>query len=271
MPKKKVIAVDLGGTNLRVAVVENNKMKSYIKKNTPKDQDSLIFELEDAISKLITKDIKAIGVGSPGPLENGIIRNPPNIPLHNYNLKKRLEDKFHRKVVIENDAHCAALSELYLGCKKKNFIMITLGTGVGGGIIINSKLYLGQGYGGEIGHIIIDNDKYFETVWQGLRNKMRKDFGESIVVKDLIKMKSQESNMMLEEITSCLGKGIASIINIFDPEVVVLAGGIKETGDFLLNKIRKETKKRVILPRETPIIWSKIEHPGVLGASLLVS
>lgn len=267
---RRVIAVDLGGTNLRVALVENNKMKKYVKKNTPKTSELLVKEMEDSISQLITKDCLGIGVGSPGPLEKGIIKNPPNLPFRNYNLEKELKNKFKKKVVIENDAHCVAIAEMKLGVKKNNFIVITLGTGVGGGIIINKQLYLGRSYGGEIGHIVLDDGKFFETKWQEARSIMQKSFGKEILVKDLAKMNSAESNLILDHIVRYLGQGIASIVNIFDPEVVVLNGGIKETGEVFLNKIKKESKKYIILPHETPIEWSKMEHPGILGASLLI-
>jgi len=274
MAGNKIIAVDLGGTNLRVALIKNNKILEYIKKNTPKEKNSLISEMEDSIAELMNKDvkgIKGIGVGSPGPLKNGIIKNPPNLPLKNFNLQKELEKRFKKKVVIENDAACVALAEARLGCKKKNFVILTFGTGVGGGIIINKKVYHGQGYGGELGHLMLEKEKSFEKLWQETREKMKKTFGENILVKDLLKMKSPESNSMLNNVVYCMGKGIASIINMFDPEIVVLAGGIKETGEPFLKRIKKEAKKYILLPKETPIVWTKLEHPGILGASLLIN
>jgi len=267
---KKIIAVDLGGTNLRVALVQNNKILKYIKKATPKEKNSLIKEMEDSISKLITKDVVGIGVGSPGPLENGIIKNPPNIPLHNFNLKKHLEKRFKKKVVVENDAHCVAIAESRLGCRKNNFIILTLGTGIGGGIIINKQLYLGKSCGGELGHIVLDNGKFFETLWKDSREMIKKSFGKEMMVKELIKMNNKESNLILDYLVKYLGQGIGSLINVFDPEIVVLNGGIKETGEYFLSKIKKETQKYTIMPHATPIIWTKIEHPGILGASLLI-
>ena len=270
MAGNKIIAVDLGGTNLRVALVKNHKILKYIKKSTPKDKDTLISEMEDSISQLITKDVMGIGVGSPGPLENGIIKNPPNLPLKNYNLAAELRKKFRKNVVVENDVHCNALAEARLGCRKKNFIVLALGTGVGGGIIIDGKLYLGRNYAGELGHIVLDNGKFLETLWQETMANMKKSFGKEMLVKDLIKMNSPESNLVLEYIAHYLGEAIGSFINIFDPEVVVLSGGIKETGEPFLNMVRKETQKYSILPHKTPVMWSNLEHPGTLGASLLI-
>ncbi len=267
---KKVIAIDIGGTNLRVSVVKNGRILKYIKKTTPKNKRDFLKVLYDGISELMSKDIIGIGVGSPGPLKNVIIKNPPNIPLRNFNLKRVLERKFHRKVVIENDVHCVALAEAKLGCRKKNFIVFAFGTGIGGGIIIDGKLYLGQGYAGELGHITISNGKYFEILWQENARYIKEHFGKDILIKDLIKMKNKEADMILESISDHMGQGIATAINIFDPEIVVLNGGVKEAGDAFLDKIKEHAKKYIIIPRDTLITWSKLNHPGTLGASLLI-
>jgi len=242
----KIIAVDLGGTYLRTAVVKNDKILKYEKIKTPKNKTDLIRELISQIEKLMTNDVKGIGVASPGPLKDGIIKNPPNLALQNCNLKKVLKDKFRVRVEIENDANCVALAEAKVGCKKKNFIVLTLGTGIGGGIIINNELYRGQGYAGEFGHMILDNGKYFEILgaWNGGKN--------------------------LKKLSSYIGQGIASLINVFDPEVVVLAGGMRKGGNKFLVQIRKQTKRYCLLLKKHPIVWSKIKHPGIIGASLLI-
>ncbi len=253
----KVIAVDLGGTNLRAALVKDNKILKYIKKKTPKNKNDLLKEMVDSIFSLMTEDVKAIGVGSPGPLKNGIIQNPPNLPFKNFNLKKYLEMQFKKRVVIENDAKCVALAESKLGCKKKNFIILTLGTGIGGGIIINGRLYKGNGNAGELGHIILDNGKDFEELW--------KEKGKKI--KELFENNEKEK---LKMVSKYLGQGIGSLINVFDPEVVIIAGGVRENGNKFLNMIKKEVKKYQIIPRNVEIKFSKLEHPGILGASLLV-
>jgi glucokinase len=211
----------------------------------------------DSIFSLMAEDVKAIGVGSPGPLKNGIIQNPPNLPFRNFNLKKYLEMQFKKRVVIENDAKCVAIAEANLGCRKKNFIILTLGTGIGGGIIINGKLYKGDGNAGELGHIILDNGKDFESLWKEKGGK----------IKELFENKEKEK---LKIVSKYLGQGIASLINVFDPEVVIIAGGVRENGNRFLNMIKKEVKKYQIIPRNVEIKFSKLEHPGILGASLLV-
>lgn len=269
----KVIAVDLGGTNLRVSLVQNNKVVKYIKNKTPKTQKELVDLMIQGIEQLMDKDVKGIGIASAGPLEKGIIKNPPNLPLRNYNLKAVLEKRFKKKVEICNDAHSVAFAELKLGVKKNNFIVLTIGTGVGGGIIIDGKLYEGRGYGGEMGHIILDNGKSFEKLvgWKYTKELSKKTFGKELMINDLLKLNNSKSKEILNKITMHLGQGIGSLINVFDPEVVVLAGGVKETGKVYLDMVKKEVKKYVILPRTTPIQWSKLDHPGTLGASLLIN
>lgn len=268
----KIIAIDLGGTYLRTAVVKNNKILKYEKRRTPKNKTDLIKELINSIDNLIFKDVKGIAVASPGPLENGVIKNPPNLALQNCNLKKILRNKFKMRVEIENDANCVALAEAKVGCKKKNFIVLTLGTGIGGGIVINNELYKGQGYAGEFGHMILDNGEYFENLvaWKRVKILTMKYFKKQVFISDLVKMKDSKAKKILKELSFYLGQGIASLINIFNPEVVVLAGGMRDGGNKFLGQVKREAYKSVLLLKKTPIVWSKIKHPGIIGASLLI-
>jgi glucokinase len=273
MAESKVIAVDIGGTNMRVSLVKGTRVLKYLKESTPKTQEEIMSKLDNMISSLITKDVAGIGVGCPGPLENGVVKNPPNLPFRNFNLKKALHDRFKVRVEVENDAKCVALAEMVYGFKKKNFLILTIGTGIGGGIIINGKLYKGQGYGGEIGHIVLDHGEYFERLAasRGLKKLTLEAFGRDYLVKDLIKMNNKKSKKILSQITTYLGQGIASLVNVFDPELVVVCGGVKEAGNYFLNPIREQVKKYSVLPRAVKIEWTKLEHPGTLGASLLLS
>ncbi|MEK6918287.1 MAG: ROK family protein [Nanoarchaeota archaeon] len=270
MVGNKVIAVDLGGTNLRTAIVTNGKIIDYTRVPTPKTGKALIKAIFDSVSGLMGKGVKAICVGSPGPLLNGVIKNPPNLPLRNFDLKDYLKKKFKVRVEVENDAKCVALSEMYYGVRKKNFIILTFGTGIGGGIIINGKLYKGGGFAGEMGHIILNNGKDFESMWKMHKKESIKHFGKVLLIKELLEMKDKRAKKILDDVTLYLGEGIGSMINVFDPEVVVLMGGARESGNVFLNMIRKKAWKYSVLPKKTPIEWSKIEHPGLLGASLLV-
>ena len=266
---KKIIGVDLGGTNLRVALIENNKILKYSKEKTPNDKQKLLDLMTGLIEEFMSKDVGGIGVASPGPLENGIIKNTPNLPLRNFNLKRYLQKKFKTKIEIINDAQSVALVEGKLGCKKKDFIILTLGTGIGGGIIINGELYNGRGYAGELGHLIL-GDESCEKLWQKKRKYCKKCFGEKFTIKKLLEVNNKKSKKIIEETAEILGKEIGGLINVFDPEIVILAGGVKETGNKFLDKIKKSAKKYVLIPHFPKIKWSNIEHPGALGASLLI-
>ncbi len=270
MTGNNVLAVDIGGTNIRVALINGRKIKNYMKFSTPKTKKELDEVLISAISQVIGKNVKAIGVGCPGPLKNGIILNPPNLPWKNFDLKKFLEKKFKKKVVVENDAKCVALAELNYGIKKNNFVILTLGTGVGGGVIIDGKLYKGQGNAGEIGHMIIDENKDLETHWQKYRKLSNKYFGKVLTFKELCSMKNKKAKHILDYVSIHLGQGVANLIDIFDPEVIILMGGAREAGKKFLEIIKKQAYHFSIVKNKTPIKWSKIKHPGLLGASLLV-
>lgn len=268
--KGDIIAVDLGGTHLRTALVRNNKVLKYIRKDTPKEQNALVYEMAESISQLMSKDIKGIGVASPGPLKNGIILNPPNLPFRYFNLKRFLEKKFKIPVVIENDAKCVAIAEAKMGCKKKHFFILTLGTGIGGGVIINNEIYIGSDYGAELGQIVLDDGRNLEDLWKDHRRLSQKYFGHVVLMADLIKMRDKRAKKIVEDTTRYLGQGIASLINVFDPEVVILSGGIKEAGGKLLRMIKKNVYPYVMLPKKTPIRWTGLDHPGIKGASLLI-
>lgn len=274
MAGNKIIAIELGGTFLRLGIVKDNKVIKYVKKQTPNEKSKILDELFNMIKDNFSKDIKGIGVASPGPLEAGIIKNTPNMNLKNCNLKKLLKEKFKVKIEVENDANCVALAEAKLGAgkNKKNFIVLTLGTGIGGGVIIDGKLYLGRGCGGELGHLIIDKGKYLEDLaaWKRIKKMTIKEFGREVWVEELVKMKNPKAKRILNEMSKYLGQGIASLINIFDPEILILSGGMRHSGKKLLDIIKKETNKYVLFDKKTEIVWTKLNHPGVLGASLLI-
>ena len=268
--RAKIIAVDLGGTHLRIAVVQNRKILKYWKEKTPKSSVGIKRRIFELVDNFMSDDVKGIAVASPGPLKDGTIKNPPNLPLRNYNLKKALEDKFKVSAVVKNDADCVAFAELTLGHKKRNFVLLTLGTGIGGGVVIDGKLYRGDGYAGELGHIILDDGKDFESLAASkrLEEVTRKVFGEPKLFHDLMKMKDARAKKVLDEFIEYYGQGIASLIHCFDPEAVILAGGIGECGEGFLRMIRKHAVKYFQFPKKTPILWTKLKHPGVLGASL---
>ncbi len=271
--RNEIVAIDFGGTNLRAALVKKNKIIKEIKRKTPKTKKEILNEIYSLIKELISKNTKGIGVASPGPLEKGILKNPPNIPFKNFDLRGAIQNKFKIKTVVENDATCVALAEAKLGIKKKNFIILTIGTGIGGGIVINGDFYKGNGSGGELGHLILDCGKDFETLASGkaIKKITKKEFSKELLISDLLKRKDKESKKIIEKEVEYLAQGIASLINVFDPDIIELNGGVRETGQVLLDKIRKSLLKYQIIKKKIPLRWTKLKHPGLMGASLLIN
>lgn len=270
--KGSKIAVDLGGTHLRVALLKDNKITEFVKKDTLKDKNKLLEELVSSISQCINagKNVKGIGVSAAGEIKEGRIMNSPNLPIKNFDLKRYLKKNFKKKVEIENDANCVALAEARLGCKENNFFVLTLGTGIGGGIIINNKLYVGRASAGELGHILLYGEKDFEKAWQTCRKLSKKYFGEILLIKNLLKKKDKKAKEVLDNYSEVLGLGIVSLINTLDPEVVILDGGAKEAGKKFLDRIQKKVDEYSFFSKKTKVQWTKLKHAGILGAGLLL-
>ncbi len=270
MMRKKVIAFDIGGTNIRCGLIQGRKILKLIRRDTPKTQKAFLNSIVEMGLSFIDNDVIGIGVGFPSPVKDGVVKNPPNIDIKNFNLKKYLEKKFRKRVVIANDVDCAALAELKIGIKKKNFFMIALGTGIGGGIVIDGKLYHGgSGYGSELGHILI-RGRDFESLWKGTKKKIEKEFGKGVLVRDLCKMRNKKAREILEEASDYLGEGIASVISVLDSKVVVLGGGVKDSGKVFLKMVNKAVWKNSFLPKKVKVIFGKLNEPGILGASFLL-
>ena len=115
--------------------------------------------------------------------------------------------KYHKRVEIKNDAECFTIAELKKGSRLRNFLLITVGTGIGGGIVIDGKDYRGMGYGAEFGHMYIQ-DEQWETLWKKTRARIKKEFGKELLIRDFVKMNDKKSKLILDECTDYFGKGI---------------------------------------------------------------
>lgn len=264
--KNEVVVIDLGGTHLRIARIKNKKIFDFTRKDTSQNQSELLKDISEGISKCVNNNTKNIGISCAGVIEKGVVKISPNLPFKNFNLKTYLEKKFKKKVLIENDGNCFALAESKYGVKKKNFFILTLGTGIGGGVIIDGKLYKGRGSGGELGHIILNNKKDFEY-WAS-SNALKRRLGKESVKKFVLD-KSSKTSKIKKELADYTGQGIASLVSVFDPEIVVLGGGMRRLGSGFLKDVKVNTKKYSFLPKVPNIKWSTLENPGLLGASLL--
>lgn len=299
--QRYAIGVDLGATNIRVALLNNKgEIVRLLKERTQRDKkaefvlDRLVNLIEKAIKNF--NSIEGIGVACPGPLnsEKGIIYSSPNLPQwHNVELVKYLSDKLKMDVYLENDADLAALGECYFGEGKNwdNFIYITVGSGVGSGVILNRKIYKGvSGIGAEIGHITIErnglkcgcgNYGCLEAYASGggMVNLAKHKYGikdEKITAEDIAKLANKGDDIaikIIQEAGESLGIGLASVVNIFNPGLIILSGSIVKIGELYIEPAMKELRKRAfpVQSRDVKIvISSSIDTIGVIGAGILV-
>jgi len=319
LEKKYSIGVDLGGTNIVCAIVNyQGKIVNRLKVPTfaERGKEATIKRIIETIhenivqSNIALDDIIGIGIGAPGPLDTkrGVINFAPNLPgWRDVPLKKILEVEFSMKVVLENDANAAAWGERCFGIGRgvDNLVCFTLGTGIGGGIIIDSKIYHGSNYGAaELGHMTVNKDgprcncgnygcleAYSSAT--GIKNRIKSRIKEGIKsdflnfdsddeLLDSIRLKSifetarkgdKLTKDIVEEAISYLGIAIANITNILNPEMVVLVGGITNEGDKLLIPLKEEVKKRAFYSnyKSLKIVIGKLGgNAGVLGAAALL-
>ncbi len=287
-----LIGIDLGGTKI-AACLATPEGKIVTDVNIPteaaKGQQHVIGNIIKAASNLIrgsSKKVSCIGIGVPGPIlyEKGIVIEPPNLPgWKRVNLKKILEKEFGLPVHLDNDANCAALAEAYFGAGKaaRHFIYMTISTGIGGGIIIDRKLYRGAiGAAGEFGHMVIDSKGYtcgcgnvgcLEALGSGTAIKKRAGM-DAIAVELAARQGDKKAQKVIAETAHYLAIGIANLVNIFNPELVVLGGGVSKMRELLLNPIRKEFKQYALklTARNVRIVRAKLgAESGMLGAVAL--
>ncbi|PIN94455.1 hypothetical protein COU53_03500 [Candidatus Pacearchaeota archaeon CG10_big_fil_rev_8_21_14_0_10_30_48] len=240
-----VLCLDIGGTNIRIAEVSDGKVKNKQTITTPKTKKQIINSLFDLIDSYPKP--KVICIGTAGFVKDGKIYGNPNIDLKNIDIREIISKKYKSKVYVDNDANCAGLGELYYGNgkNKKDFLLLTLGTGIGGAIMIDRKLYHGNGFAGEPGHMILNN-KMLEKKYQ--TNK-----------------KSKKYNQIGED----LGIAILNISYVLDPEIVIIGGGLSSVKS-IYSEIRKILIKNDLIKRKIPIVRAKLgDNVGLIGASLL--
>ncbi len=283
------VGVDIGGTTIKAGLVSNGKIlsKAVVKTQARKGSQVVFNNIVHAIESVNTKKVKGIGVGCPGPLdyEKGIILHTPNLPFRDYKLKTKLKRKFKTKVSIDNDANCFVLAETLHGAGKgcNSVLGITLGTGVGGGIVINKELFHGRLSAGEFGHMTIDyNGEYskcgntgcFETMCSarailrmtglgGLKVESPKE------VYDLAVKGNRIAKKVFAELGKNIGVGLTNLIYAFDPDVIVVGGEISESWRFFSKSMKKEIKERCLI-KGNRVIKSKLKYPGIIGAANLI-
>lgn len=274
---KKTIGLDVGGNKVLGILFEELKPVKKIKKETPQNKEGFLKVLDKIICDLSCgEEAFGIGVGFAGMIDkNGKILRAPNLSfLDSFNLKGHMEKEFRTGVKIENDVNCFTYAEMCQGAAKdkKNIIGLTLGTGIGGGIIINCKLYRGADRSaGEFGHMIIDGENSFEDLAsaKGVFRQADEDIFE-------LEKKAREDDKkainIFKEVGKNLGVGLANIINILNPDIIVIGGGLSNLGDLVFNPAKETAQKFIANPaaKKTEIVVSSLKDIAIpLGAVLI--
>ncbi len=312
---KYYIGVDIGGTNIKAGVVDKNcnlLSSVYVKTNSKNGYEAVLQSIFEAIGSCVEKsgialeDIQSIGVGCPGTMdsENGTVLYSNNLHWENVPLAKDIEAKFGKAVILENDANVAAYGEYLAGGAKgaKNAVVLTLGTGVGAGIIINGEIYSGSNNaGGEIGHTVIEVDgapctcgrkgcfeayasatglirMTKEMISQRPQTKMREMVEVSGKVSartsfNAAKLGDPEAKEVVAKYIKYLAAGIANVINVFQPDILCIGGGVCNEGDNLLVPLKELVAKEIYSKnsgKNTVIaICSLANEAGMIGSAML--
>ena len=308
------IGIDIGGTGTKFGIVDrvgNVLFSSEISTRKHTDVNDFIDELHAELSKLIdnvggTGRIKGIGVGAPnGNFYTGTIEYAPNLPWKGIiPLARMMEDKFKIPVVLTNDANAAAIGEMMYGAANgmKDFIMITLGTGVGSGIVANGKLVYGHdGFAGELGHTtIIPNGRLHEgTGKRGSLESYASATGVRLTTLEILEKSTEPSSLrsvpsdqidskkvyeaaiagdavakqIFESTGTILGAALANFVMFSSPEAIILFGGLTKAGDLILKPTRESMEANLIqiFQNKVKILVSHLKESdaAILGASAL--
>ncbi len=298
----KNIGIDIGGTFIKSAIVDKKgKLVISSKTPTPKNGKDIPGVVITACRELVSKsnitweEINSIGIGTTGICDSkqGIVVSSANIENYdNTHICDEIENALGKSTFLDNDANCAALGEYIVSDDKpESFIFVTLGTGVGGGIILSGKILRGVNFGGgEIGHIVIEKDG--EECNCGRRGCWERYASVSALVRqtrnagidgevngktafELAEKGDERAKNVLDKWLGYVAEGICDMVNIFQPKLIIIGGGVSREGDKVLNPVKKFVKENSMTGKldslpQTEIKVSKLfNDAGVVGASFL--
>ena len=302
--------IDIGGTTVKIGLFSINGEiidKWEIKTHTENQGEKILPDISESIlnklkeKKILKSDVNGIGIGVPAPVKaDGIVKNTVNLGWKYKEVKREMEELSGLRTEVGNDANVAALGEMWLGAGKgqENMIMVTLGTGVGGGIIVDGKPLVGaHGAGGEIGHLCVN---YEETDHCGCGNtgcleqyasatgitrlaniRLAKDDKESVLrgqeisaktVFDAVKAGDAVAEEIAEEFGKYLGYAMANLAAVVDPAAIVIGGGVSKAGEILLKYVEKNFKERAFFAnKDTEFVLATLGNDaGICGAAKLI-
>lgn len=311
--KRWIVGVDLGGTNTVVGVLPFSGGEVLALRTASTEAargakfvvDRITSMIEEAIATVIAEhggsreDFCGVGIGSPGPLDRktGVVINTPNLGWRNFPLRDLISNAVGLPATLDNDANCATYGEWWLGAGRgvDTLVGLTLGTGIGGGIVLDGEIYHGvSDAAGEIGHMTIDStgrkckcgnygclEAYASGPAIALRAVEGIEAGAETVLPDLVNGRLEDitaatvyeavvlgdpyANEVMKETAKFLGAGVANIINILNPGMVVIAGGVTRAGDHLFVPLRAEVRRRAFRSAEEACQIVSGQLPGTAG------
>ena len=311
------IGIDLGGTNIVASVVDDDYNiigTSKTPTNSPRSADEIFDDIADVCEEavktagLTMEDIDSVGMGTPGTVnQDGVIEFANNLAFNNVPARTMLAKRINKpeeKVFIENDANCAALGEAYAGCGNgaKDFVAVTLGTGVGSGVIIGGKIVNGVNYaGGECGHmvIVVDGEQCScgrKGCWEAyasatalirLTKQAMEEYPDSLMHKlakeegkvsgrtafDAMRLGDIAGIKVVDDYIKYVACGLINIVNALQPEIICIGGGICNEGETLMKPLRRfvQSERYSIHSKiQTKIVKAELGNDaGVIGAALL--
>jgi glucokinase len=300
------VGIDLGGTKIAgIRIDDAGRVLVREEAPTPGDPDAIVDELVHLVQSLAAGEAVAVGIGAAGIVDfvTGTLRFSPNLPLRDLPLQELVQERTGLRAVVDNDANAAGWGEYRYGAAKghDHVLLVTVGTGIGGALIMDGELYRGAyGFAAEIGHFIVEpggpecgcgNRGCWEQVASGqaLERLALADVDsnpqggialaagggrpEGHHVSEAGRAGDQAAKTIFEEVGRRLGEGIAGLVNVLDPELVVVGGGIGEEGDLLLEPARRafrETVEAVERRPDVPIVVAKLgNEAGAMGAAAL--
>lgn len=292
MDGKRVIGVDLGGTKILAGIVDSDGHVAHRREHaTPvASQQELLAGLEQAVEELLDDEIAALGFGIPSPIDQqaGRAEQAVNIPLDSsIDFRTHMAERFSLPVGIENDANAAAYAEFHFGAARDvdTMVMLTLGTGCGGGAVIHGEFYRGWA---EFGHMVIVHDGipcqgtctgrgHLEPYVTGVAatKLAQEEFGPAVDAHRLVRLAREgepKAVEILDGIGRHLGSGIGTLVNIFNPELVVIGGGFAAAGDFVLDPAREVVAREGLAGagKRVRIVRAELgTAAGLIGAGLV--
>ena len=311
--KRWIVGVDLGGTNIVVGLlpIEGGDVLGFRTHPTeghrgPKHVvDRMVAMVEEAIAEVTSQAgttrgaVAGVGIGSPGPLDRktGTVINTPNLGWRNFPLRDLVANAVKLPCTLDNDANCATYGEWWLGAGRgtQTLVGLTLGTGIGGGIVLNGEIFHGcSDVAGEIGHMTIDSngrrckcgnygclEQYASGPAIAIRAVEGLEAGAESMLTEMVDGRMEDitaatvyeatvlgdpyANEVMKDTAKFLGAGVASIINILNPEMVVIAGGVTRAGEHLFEPLRAEVRRRAFRSAQECCRIVSAELPGTAG------